>query len=146
MLLRLFVCVECFRKAEFLQGWLKIVQKTEDNALLWSLQVDEMVSILQSHPCSVSIAPPIQTSRSQTPNWDLVLTMDSFLSFYPFCSSRISWAAITSQPRRKERRSLQRSAALWQFASASQVAQLPNLPLRCLSCLLASHPRVARVF
>lgn len=37
--MKLFVCVQCFWKAMFLQGWLKIFEKTEDNPLLWSLQV-----------------------------------------------------------------------------------------------------------
>lgn len=54
------IWMQCFRKAVFLQDWLKIFEETEDNAQLLSLQVfflysrNKIVSVLQSHPCSVS--------------------------------------------------------------------------------------------
>lgn len=84
--MKLFVCVQCFWKAMFLQGWLKIFEKTEDNPLLWSLQVfflyngKKIVSVFQSHLCRVSITPTIQSSWSHTLHSDLVLTVGSFHS------------------------------------------------------------------
>lgn len=88
MLLKLYVCVQCFRKAVFLQGWLKIFEKTQDNALFWSLQVfflyngEKFVSVLQSYPCSMSITPTLQSLWSHTLNRDLVLTVGSSHSIF----------------------------------------------------------------